>query len=75
MLKALRGCVAIVSVVRQHLEDEILSVGTHMRNELRNSDEFLRGEFQFHVRRVLLELVKELLGWSTKDVVDFVNLV
>ena len=38
MLQTLRCCVAIVSVVGQHLEDDVLGVGTYVRYQFCDAD-------------------------------------
>ena len=75
VLENLRSSWAVVSVVGEHLEDDVLSVGAYVVDQFGNADELLMGKFQFHVRCDFLEFVKQLLGRRAQDVMNFVDLV
>ena len=57
MLNDLRRGIAFVWVIDQHLGDDILSVGRHVRDKLIDAYELLRLEIKLHVRRMLLKVV------------------
>lgn len=57
MLQNLRCCWPLICVVGQHLEDDVLSVLTHVWDQFCDALKLSRWELQLHVRSYLLELV------------------
>jgi hypothetical protein len=69
------GSETVLFFVDQHLQDDVLGLLADVGDKLRDALEFLGGEFEFHMGRVFLELVKQVLRRRSNDVMDLVNLV
>lgn len=86
MLEDVGSTGALVCVVDEHLQHDILALCGNVRNEFADTLELLLGEVEFHVCGVpknnqissinlLLKFLKQILGWRSEDIVDFVDLV
>lgn len=65
----------VLFFVNQHLQDHVLRLLADMRDKFRNALKLLGREFKFHMGRVFLELVEQVLRRCSYDVMDLVDLV
>ena len=75
MLEGLTGSDTIIWIVYQQFSNQIFDLFTRVRNQFHNSCTFGLSKIQFHVSCKLLELLKQLWVWRSKDVVNFVDLI
>jgi len=75
VLQQLRGSPSLVLVVYQHLRDDVLAFRTHVWNLLCEPLRLDWLEVNFHVSRMLSEILHDLLIGSSNDVMNFVDLV
>ena len=75
MSQQLRCCVSLISIVNQHLENYLLGFFRNIWYEVCDANELLRLEVKFHVSCILLEVVQELLGRCSENLMDLVDLV
>ena len=71
----MRCCWSVVSIVGQHLKNDVLCVLAHMRYQLCNALELARRKLKLHVCCNFLELVDQLLWRGSNDVMDLVYLI
>ena len=75
MFQSLRSRNAIIRIVNQEFLDQVYDFWASVRYKFRNSWAFNCRKVEFHVSRVLLEVVQQLFVGRAQDVVDFVHLV
>ena len=69
------GSETVLFFVDQHLQNDVLGLLADVGDKFCDALEFLRGKFEFHMGRVFLELVKQVLRGRSNDVMDLVNLI
>ena len=75
VFKYLRGCVAFIWIVNEHLGYDVLRIGGDMGDEFLDPNELLRLKVEFHVCSVLLEVVEQFLPRRAHYVMDLIDLV
>lgn len=75
VFECLRCGDSVIRIIDEQFHDEVLDVGGRMRNQLRDACALNGREVELHVRRVLLEFIKQGLVWRPEYVVYFMYLV
>ena len=75
MFQGLAGRHAVVGVVDEHFLNEILDILGGVGNQLENARATRCREVEFHVRRILLKLLKQVILRCSANVMDLVDLI
>jgi len=76
MFNRLTGRYAVVRIVHQEFNYQVLHLWTHMSNKFWYSGSLWHmREVEFHVSGILLELVQQLFRWRPHDIVNFDYLI
>lgn len=75
MLQGLTGSYAVIRIINKEFHDEILDIGTGMRDQLDDARSFNSWEVELHVRCIFLEVIKQGFFGTAQYVVNFVHLV
>ena len=75
MLEGLRGCYTVIRIVHQQFLDQILYFCAGVGYQFDDASSFDNREIEFHMGRVLLEIIKKCLIRRPKNIMYFVYLI